>query len=234
LTELYLIRHAQAGTRDNYDELSEVGRRQARLLGDYLFSQGLSFGAVHSGGMLRQRLSAEIACAPFDAKPELITDERWNEFSLAGLYRAFARRMSEESPAFASDLREMQEALRVDPHTTRGATGRCDAAIVKAWMENRYPDYEGESWNSFRARVHSCALELLDGEVADRVAVFTSATPIAVLAAGALGLTDDRLISVLGVLYNSGMTILRSRSSELRLFTLNAIPHLPADLVTFR
>ena len=31
---IYLIRHAQAGSRDNYDVLSELGHEQARLLGE--------------------------------------------------------------------------------------------------------------------------------------------------------------------------------------------------------
>jgi hypothetical protein len=41
--------------------------------------------------------------------------------------------MIEETPEFERDYREMQDAIRRDPHH-RGATGRCDAAIIRAWM----------------------------------------------------------------------------------------------------
>ena len=41
---VYLVRHAQAsfGARD-YDRLSELGRQQARWLGDYFAGRGLRF-----------------------------------------------------------------------------------------------------------------------------------------------------------------------------------------------
>ena len=44
---VYLVRHAQAsfGARD-YDRLSELGRQQARWLGDYFAGRGLRFARV--------------------------------------------------------------------------------------------------------------------------------------------------------------------------------------------
>jgi broad specificity phosphatase PhoE len=238
MTTIYLIRHGQAGTRDNYDLLSELGTQQARLLGDHLSARNIEFSAVYAGGMSRQRRTAEIVCGQLsrngDSAPEIIGDERWNEISLAEIYRGIARRMSEESPEFACDFEEMQEALRLDPHTTRGATGRCDAGVIRAWMENRYPDYPGESWPAFRARIQTRMRELAAGENGDAIAVFTSATPIAIITGAALGLTDEKLLRVLGVLYNSGVTVMRPSGEDLRLLTFNSAAHLPGELVTFR
>jgi broad specificity phosphatase PhoE len=234
---IYLIRHAQAGSRDNYDVLSELGRQQARLLGEHLTEQGIELRAVYAGGMQRQRHTAEIACEVMADRgvnvPDVTTDERWNEFSLISVYRAIARRMIEESPEFERDYREMQDAIRRDPHTTGGATGRCDAAIIRAWMAARY-DYNGESWSAFRERIHGCGTGLTDNDSNSAIAVFTSATPVAILAAAALGLSDEKLLSILGVIYNSGITVLRSREEELRLFTFNSTPHLSASQRTLR
>ena len=116
---IYLIRHAQAGSRDNYDVLSELGHEQARLLGQHLADQGVELSAVYAGGMRRQIHTAEIACEVMASRgvtvPEVTTDERWNEFSLISVYRAIAKRMIEESPEFERDYREMQEAIRLDP-----------------------------------------------------------------------------------------------------------------------
>jgi broad specificity phosphatase PhoE len=238
LSLIYLIRHAQAGSRDNYDVLSEVGREQARLLGEHLSRQDLELAAVYTGGMQRQRHTAEIACEVMIARgirvPEITTDERWNEFSLISVYRAIAHRMIEESPDFERDYREMQEAIRRDPHTTGGATGRCDGAVVRAWMEARYDDYKGESWVSFRERIHSCGLRLGNGDAKKAIVVVTSATPVAILAAAALELTDEKLLSILGVIYNSGITTLRSRDESLRLFSFNETPHLESSKRTLR
>lgn len=235
---IYLIRHAQAGSRDNYDVLSELGREQARLLGEHLSQQGIELGAVYAGGMRRQLHTAEIACEVMASRgvavPEVTTDERWNEFSLISVYRAIAQRMTDEDPQFARDYREMQDAIRRDPHTTGGATGRCDGAVVRAWMEARYEDYKGESWSSFRERIQACGPGLSNGGSNKAIAIFTSATPVAILAAAALELSDEKLLSILGVIYNSGITVLRSREDGLRLFTFNSTPHLEASKRTLR
>ena len=238
MSTIYLIRHAQAGSRDNYDVLSELGHEQARLLGQHLADQGVELSAVYAGGMRRQIHTAEIACEVMASRgvtvPEVTTDERWNEFSLISVYRAIAKRMIEESPEFERDYREMQEAIRLDPHTTGGATGRCDAAVVRAWMAARYDDYKGESWSAFRQRIHACGVRLSDNGSNSAIAVFTSATPVAILAGAALGLSDEKLLSILGVIYNSGITVLRSREDDLRLFTFNSTPHLAASQRTLR
>jgi broad specificity phosphatase PhoE len=237
LSFIYLIRHGQAGTRDNYDTLSEVGEEQARLLGEHFASQRVEFAAVLSGSLNRQRRTAELACgamARAGAKvPDALTDERWNEFSLLSVYKAIARRLMKDDEQFARDVVEMQEAIRRDPRTTAGATGRCDQAVIRAWMENRFPQLDvEESWERFRARIHSCAASFNGHQQA--VAVFTSATPIAIHAAAALGLTDEKLISILGVIYNTSVTVLRLKNDEMRLFTFNSVAHLDPSNRTLR
>ena len=238
LGQIYLIRHGQAGARDNYDVLSDVGREQARLLGEHLASQGVKLSAAYAGGMNRQRLTAEIVCSALvrngNSAADVVFDERWNEFSLADVYKGIAGRMKEESEEFACDIREMQEVLRRDPHATGGAAGRCDAAVVRAWFENRYPDYQGESWASFRSRIQARASSLAVEEDCGNIAVFTSATPIAISVGAALDLSDERLLGILGALYNASVTVMRPWRGELRLFTFNSVSHLPADFCTFR
>lgn len=238
MSNLYFIRHAQAGSPDNYDVLSELGQEQARRLGEYLTNQGIEFSAIHTGLLRRQRHTAELVCKAMSAAglhaPEVKSDSRWDEFSLASLYSAFTQRMIDESAEFARDFEEMQQAIRRDPHSTKGATGRCDAAVVRAWIENRYTDYEGESWAAFKDRVGCCAADLSGFEKGRAVAVFTSATPIAVVTAAALGLTEDKLLSILGVIYNTSITVLQARDERLRLFSFNGTPHLSREMTTLR
>ena len=238
MSTIYLIRHGQAGARDNYDLLSDLGKEQADLLGRHLASQEMEFSSVLCGGMNRQRLTAEIACRAIRhsgaGHPDVLSDDRWNEFSLASVYRALAPRLCEEDSAFAADLAAMQEAILADPHTTRGPVGRCDAAMVRAWIENRYPDYEGESWHSFSSRIRDCFSDLARQEDNAVVAVFTSATPITILAGAALDLSGTELLKIAGVLYNSSVTVIRQSASGNRLITFNSVAHLPARSRTFR
>jgi broad specificity phosphatase PhoE len=235
---IYLIRHAQAGSRDNYDVLSELGHEQARLLGEHFAREGVHIGAVYAGGMRRQSHTAEIACDVMARNgisvPDVVIDESWNEFSLISVYRAIAKRMMEESAEFERDYREMQDAIRRDPHSTGGATGRCDAAVIRAWMSNRYDDYQGEAWSAFRERIHACGHRLSSNNSDKSILVFTSATPVAILSATALQLSDEKLLSILGVIYNTSITIVRPREADLRMFTFNSTPHLVTSQRTFR
>jgi broad specificity phosphatase PhoE len=129
----------------------------------------------------------------------------------------------------------MQRAIALDPHTTGGAVGRCDQAVIRAWIEHRYPDFEGESWASFRSRIQLCAADLSSNHREEKsIAIFTSATPIAITTGEALGLSEEKMLSILGVIYNTSVTVMRVRNGDLRLFTFNATPHLGDSQRTFR
>jgi broad specificity phosphatase PhoE len=234
---IYFIRHAQAGSRDNYDRLSELGQEQAKLLGKYFAEQGISFSAVIAGGMQRQRHTAELVCteiaeAGLSTAP-IAVDERWNEFSLLSVYTSYVSRLIEESEEFARDYAEMQEMLRREPNAVRGAAGRCDATVIISWMKNRYP-VEGESWQAFRSRILSRLIDIPDGDAEQAIAVFTSATPISIMTGQALALTDEKLLSILGVIANTSVTVMRKTGEDLRLFSFNSTPHLNDSNRTYR
>src|ERR1700747_2109086 len=59
LSTVYLVRHGKAGTRDAYDSLSELGQRQARLLGEHFISQGIQFASAYAGALTRQKQTGE-------------------------------------------------------------------------------------------------------------------------------------------------------------------------------
>src|SRR5215469_12637049 len=223
---IYLIRHGQAGSRDNYDVLSDLGRHQAALLGEHLASQHLRVSAVYSGTMARQVDTARIVCDAIDrrriAVPPTIADEKWNEISLAAMYRAMAPRMRVEDTDFDRDLNEMQLLIRRDPHSVRGATGRCDAAVMRAWMAGKYPDFPGESWASFRDRINGRVGALNQNGNDGSTLVFTSATPIATLAGHALDLDEERILRLAGVIYNTSITAIVVRPDGTKLVTFNS------------
>jgi len=67
------------------------------------------------------------------------------------------------------------------------------------------------------------------------VAVFTSATPIAVWTGMALGIAENKIMRLAGVMYNSAFSTLRMRQEDVTLFSFNNVPHLAeAALRTFR
>jgi broad specificity phosphatase PhoE len=244
LSTVYLVRHGQAGTRDAYDSLSELGGRQARLLGEHFIAQGVRFASAYAGSLARQQQTAEqIRAAYADAGvafPTVRVNSGWDEFDLGRVYREIAPLLAAEDPEFLHEYDEMREQVRV----SQGAHGArihrrwmpCDTKVVEAWLAGRYP-YGGETWDQFRERVAACRLKM-EGQQKDarqenearqeNILVVTSATPLAIWTGLSLEISDERIMRLAGAVYNASYTILRLRKEQLRLFTFNAVPHLAA------
>jgi broad specificity phosphatase PhoE len=228
LSSLHLIRHGQAGTRINYDALSPLGREQARLLGEYWAGQKIEFVAAFTGALARQRQTAAEVCAAYAragiAFPVIESDPCWNEFDLDGVYRDLAPVLAAEDPVFRAEYEEMLAQLGDDDAPIHRRWSRCDLQVVRAWVEGRHPS--SETWRGFRDRVGGAFERLARFGRREQVAVFTSATPMGVWAAMALGVDDRRAMRLAGVLYNSAYLTLRFEEAELALFSFNNIPHL--------
>jgi broad specificity phosphatase PhoE len=233
VSRLYLVRHGQAGTRKAYDALSDLGRRQARLLGEHFVSEGLHFASAYSGALLRQRETAnELKAAYREAGvcfPEIVQEPGWNEFDLTHVYRALAPRLCEEDPEFAQQYQELVAQARAAAEQPDATVNRrwlpCDVKVVEAWIGGKHA-YDGESWLAFRERVAGCVTKLEPAEADANILVFTSATPIGIWTASAMEIHDQRAMRLAGVLYNASYTVLRLRAGELRLHSFNGIPHL--------
>ena len=229
---LYLVRHGQAGTRENYDSLSEVGRTQARLLRDHFAAQEIQFDAVYSGALARQRATAEEVLPGAN----VIVDPGWNEFDLAQVYAEMAPHLAASDDDFRREYEDMQEQLKLSrgahDHPVHRKWNDCDKKVVRAWVESRY-HYSGETWPRFVERIQGALSRVTHHE--GNVIVFTSATPIGICAAQTLDLEDGRAMWLAAVLMNASFTTLRVRDEEIRLFSMNNAPHLsdPA-LRTFR
>jgi broad specificity phosphatase PhoE len=232
MSVLYLVRHGQAGTRENYDSLSDLGRAQARLLGEHFRAQGIQFATAFSGSLSRQQATAAEVLPDADIK----VDAGWDEFDLSHVYRELAPHLIRDDEQFRAQYAEMQRDIELSRGSHDAPVHRkwndCDKKCVRAWVEGRY-EYSGESWVRFVVRIQAALGRVIahDGNVV----VFTSATPIGIAAATTLEIADGRAMWLAAVMFNSSFTTLRVHGDEIRLFTLNAIPHLSsADLRTFR
>ena len=231
---MYLVRHGQAGTREAYDSLSELGQRQARLLGDHFVSQHVRFASAFSGALWRKLQTAEqISAAYADAGvsfPSIAVDPGWDEFDLGRVYREMAPRLSAEDSEFRREYEEMREQVRLAGAAQAARIHRkwlpCDSKVVEAWLTGRY-HYSGETWDQFRERIAACRLKMLDAQQ-ENILVVTSATPLAIWTGLSLEISDERIMRLAGAVYNASYTIVRLRKEQLRLFTFNAVPHLAA------
>lgn len=236
MSTVYLVRHGQAGTRDAYDSLSDLGMRQARLLGDHFVSQDIRFASAYVGALVRQQRTAEqISGAYADVGvsfPATNVDPGWDEFDLGRVYREIAPQLAAEDAEFRREYEEMREQVRISGAAHGAKIHRrwlpCDTKVVEAWVSDRYP-YSGETWEQFRERITARGLKLPDAEREQNILVVTSATPVAICTGLSLEISDERIMRLAGAVYNASYTILRLRNTQLRLFTFNTAPHLAVD-----
>ncbi len=238
MSSIYLIRHGQAGTRADYDALSDLGHQQAYLLGQHLAARKIPFKAFIAGGRNRQKeTAAEVWRAYREAGipvPDIVSEPKWNEFDMAAVFSEFAPLLCEADPKFKKDYDELMLKLQVADSPIHQAWTECDTATMRAWMQGRYP-CRTETWLAFRERVLSAHAELAQYEPGDTVAVFTSAAPISIWVAASLGVSDSQVMKLAGVMLNSAVTTMRVRGDESMLFSFNNVPHLDdLRLRTFR
>ena len=238
MSSLYLIRHGQAGTRQSYDALSDLGHRQAYRLGQYLAGQQIQFKAFITGCLRRQRQTAEEVRRAYREAgvpvPEIVSEPAWNEFDMTAVFSEFAPLLSADDPQFKQDYEALLRELEKEGSPLHHAWTDCDTEAMLAWMAGRY-ECRTESWQAFRRRVLGFRSALAAWQADDTVAVFTSAVPIAIWVASAFGLDDGHIMRLGAVMYNSAVTTMQQHDGGLMLFTFNGVPHLDApDLRTFR
>ncbi len=225
MSSLYLFRHGQAGRRDHYDTLSDLGRTQARLLGRHLAETDVSFAALFTGGLQRQRETAAHLREEHPALPAPTIDSQWSEFDLDAVYREIAPRLAAADREFAAGY----EKLMLEASDAASAVHRrwtaTDIAVVRAWIAGTFETHT-ESWAEFKRRVRGALQTLESFGPGEAVAVSTSATPIGIWMGLAMNLADREIMRTAGALYNSSITSFRLRDGELSLFSFNGIPHL--------
>ncbi len=212
MSVVYLVRHGQASFgQADYDVLSPVGERQARVVGEELAARGVRPADVLSGRLLRQRRTAEIAVAAAGLDVEVAEDVRWNEYDHIGLVADFV-----DPPP--TDPREFQSAL--DKALLSWARGE-PAAIAGAFAD-------------FAAAGAAAMAAAADGGTA---VVFTSGGVVAALCAGLLGLGPDGVVALNRVAVNAAITKVVIGRSGSTLVSFNEHGHFEGsrrDLLTYR
>jgi broad specificity phosphatase PhoE len=243
MSDFYFIRHGQAGTRLKYDTLSDIGHQQARLLGEYLSRQAVTFSHILVGGLQRHQETANSVLDAYRKDgvniPDPVIDTDWNEFDLDAVYQSIAPQLGKDDPEFAQGYAAMQRQVSEQGSIEQSVINRrwnpCDSAVIRAWVGGRYAATTCQSWTAFRDRVSDAARKLIASNPEGNVAIFTSATPTAICISQTLGLDDRGTFNLAGVMINSALSVLRLRDGEVRLFNFNTVPHLEdASLRTHR
>jgi broad specificity phosphatase PhoE len=199
MASIYLIRHGQAsfGT-DDYDRLSDLGGRQAQVLGEYLDQCGIHFDAVYSGELLRQRRTAEIAVGPQSA-PSVAVDARFNEINneeqLTTLLPVVLERYPELEalvPSMGHSSKDYQKILK---------------RVFNYWVSEECEEPAIQSWEEYAGNVQGALREVMRSQGSGKtIGIFTSGGTIATAVSQVLGIAGHGTYSFYEPVINCSVT----------------------------
>ncbi len=230
---LLLVRHGQASAfEDNYDRLSTLGERQARMLGESWRRREQRMDRVFVGPRVRQQRTAEIAAETGGLPPPVVLEDL-DEMRVEPLFREHLPELFAKH-AHLNALGDAMVAADGDVARARGFA-RLFEAVLQLWVRGEVNAPGVESWLEFRARVRHALAVVRTEARGQRIAAFTSAGPVASAVQLALGADDDTTLSLAFRVRNSSISEFVFSGERFSLASFNETPHLPdAALVTVR
>ncbi len=222
MTDLLLVRHGQAGaTPENYDELSPLGHRQARQLGQWLLSHQRDFATLAVGRMRRQRETIDGICDVFARAgrplPAIEALPGLDEYRFVDMLQAFAT----DHPGHAE-----LAAVRACPSDRRLWVALLRTTL-SAWTQGSLVQVP-ESYAQFQQRTRATLADIEARLAQGPVLAVSSAGVMGQVAQQILGFDDATFIDVNLSFMNTSLCEYRLTHSGLKLASLNALPHLAA------
>lgn len=233
---LLLIRHGQAAAfTDDSDRLTELGQRQAAVLGEYFVAQKLEVDAVIKGSLRRHaQTEAGVAAAYQRAGmpwPQAHERPEWNEYDAGAIMSVLGNALREADPKYAQLVAEFQGAFE-GPERNRYFQ-RMFETLMARWVSGDLLAEGVESFAIFHERVRKGLLQVL--EERGTVAVFSSGGPIGVCVQHALNAPGASAVELNWRVRNGSITEFVFGKGRLSLDTFNGTSHFSdPKLISFR
>ncbi|MDY6944838.1 MAG: histidine phosphatase family protein [Pseudomonadota bacterium] len=232
MSTIYLVRHGQAsfGT-DDYDQLSTVGREQARHLAAYFAGLPERIDRIYSGSLRRQTETAQIIAAGLGSPaPPVDIEPAFNEYDSDVMLRTFATSLTSEQcaeagwPELRTDRRKFQLFLE---------------RAARAWVAAQIEAPEMIPWRGFHGRITSALANIMRTEGRARtLLISTSGGVIGTMVAHVMGRSDHTGIELNWAVHNASITRLIYSADKVTLSMFNGLPHLDRaearHLITYR
>jgi broad specificity phosphatase PhoE len=234
---LLLIRHGQAAafTADS-DRLTELGERQARVIGEAFAAQRLEVDGVIKGSLRRHaQTEAQVAAAYQRAGlawPKAHERAHWNEYDAGAIMSILGDALRSSDAEYAKLAAEFQAAFE-GPERNRYFQ-RMFEALMQRWVHGDLLAEGVESFAIFHERVTQGLSQLL-AEGGRTVAVFTSGGPIGVCVQHSLKAPGASAIELNWRVRNGSITEFIFGKGRLSLDSFNSTAHfVDPTLVSFR
>lgn len=224
MSTLFMIRHGQASFgRKNYDQLSDLGIAQSRLLGEYFRSLGIGFDECYSGTMQRHLDTADHFFQGFSGEKKpcraLNSTEAFNEYDPEAVLRTAIPMLIEENPDFSRDVDSM--------FTSRRSFQIVFEQAILKWVSGAVQAPGLISWEEYSGCVKQGIEEIMRSHGKGKtVAIFSSGGPISATIQKALCLTNEVSIQIGWQIINSSVTRFKFTPDRIMMMSFNEHAHL--------
>ncbi len=240
MASIYLIRHGQASFgKADYDQLSEKGAEQAKILGKYWQSMPAPT-QIYAGDLLRHGQTLDNFLLGYQGKkPSTILHSGFNEFNHVDILSCYDEKWQ--------DFAKMAALISQKSYSNK--TFQKDfAQALNRWVSSTFDDEYKESWGQFKRRCISALQDVMNqargakknapkSNHSDEICIFTSGGTISAIVQEVMGLSDEKILLVNQQIRNTSVTKLLFSDNKVNIDYLNNFNHLTIagnDWVTFR
>jgi len=234
VSEYILIRHGQASFgKENYDQLSEIGKVHTYQLGQYLANNYIKIDKVYLGALYRHLQTAnQIKLAYQEASirlPAFIVNPNLNEHHGPQVVRKYfdALKLKEgDEGEFArnfnpKDKQHMSKYFKIFND------------ITLRWAEGEIEDPAIQSWSDFRTQTKEALKTIMqDDKGGERILIISSGGPVASLTGEALSISEKKIMGLAQEIFNASFTKILRSSDELSLKIFNKHVYTDKKLIT--
>jgi broad specificity phosphatase PhoE len=208
---VYLVRHGQASFgADNYDKLSDLGRRQCVRLGEYFRFKGVRFDAALVGTLERQKESLAAIAQGLQWQPEALAWPGLNEY---------------DSKAVVEAIHPTPLARPTSPELVKEHFRLLRDGLT-AWIGGTAQPIGMPSHADFMAGILGALDHVRAEHHGKNVLVVSSGGPISTIVAHVLGAPPQAMVELNLRIRNSSVTELAFNPKRHSLVTYNTLPHL--------
>lgn len=213
MSEIYFVRHGQASFgSSNYDQLSEKGHQQARLLGAYFQQRAMRFDHVLMGDMVRHRETAQGIAQSLDFdESSFEISKGLNEFDFHAILAAYTAQFPDqalpEKPAVADFFKRLRQGIML-------------------WSRSELEGELPETWADFSERVQRARIDVMARYAGKRVLAVSSGGAIAMLVSQLLRAPSETMIELNLQTRNTALIHCVFNQRNMRLSSFNSVPHL--------
>lgn len=230
MIKITMIRHGQASIlSDNYDQLSDLGKEQAELLGEYLASNNIHFDRVIMGPLFRHQQTTEGIQKGYLTRnmsfPEIETMEAFREHQGPAVVRALAPKLVEEGDKRAIEIANMPMDTRNDKIRQHL---RMFEYITKKWVTGIYDDVASDyqTWAAFTDKVLNGINDIVASSKNQHIAVVSSGGPVSVLVGQVLGMSQEKIMEMNWMIENASFSEVHISSKRRSLRNFNCHNHI--------